>query len=143
MASLSSIRSFAAGWLNQQRTLDLLILNAGVMALNTREITEDGFERQFGTNHLGHFALTGLLMPALLRAPAPRVVTVASLAHRNGKIAFDNLQSELRYKPLGAYATSKLANLLFGFALDRRAKSGALQPAQPGGAPGRGAHPHF
>ncbi len=137
MASLASIRAFAAGFAARGAALttptgndrpsgtalDLLINNAGVMALPTRELTEDGFERQFGTNHLGHFALTGLLMPALLAAPAPRVVTVASLAHRDGKIEFDNLQSERRYKPWEAYGASKLANILFAKELDRRARA--------------------
>ena len=125
MASLASIRAFAAAFLAREIALDLLINNAGVMALPTRELTEDGFERQFGTNHLGHFALTGLLLPALLAAPAPRVVTVASLAHRNGKIAFDNLQSERSYKGKGwdAYGASKLANILFAKELDRRARA--------------------
>jgi NAD(P)-dependent dehydrogenase (short-subunit alcohol dehydrogenase family) len=103
--------------------LDLLINNAGVMALPKRELTADGFERQFGTNHLGHFALTGLLIPQLLAAPAPRVVTVASLAHRNGKIDFENLQSERNYKPWDAYGESKLANILFARELDRRARA--------------------
>ncbi len=125
MASLASIRAFAAAFLARGVVLDLLINNAGVMALPTRELTEDGFERQFGTNHLGHFALTGLLMPALLAAPAPRVVTVASLAHRTGKIEFDNLQSEKSYKGKGweAYNASKLANILFAKELDRRARA--------------------
>jgi NAD(P)-dependent dehydrogenase (short-subunit alcohol dehydrogenase family) len=102
--------------------LDVLVNNAGVMALPKREQTADGFERQFGTNHLGHFALTGLLMPALLKAQAPRVVTVASLAHRNGKMEWDNLQSEKSYSPWGAYNMSKLANILFARELDRRAR---------------------
>ena len=123
MASLASIRAFAAAFPGRGIALDLLINNAGVMALPRRELTEDGFERQFGTNHLGHFALTGLLLPALLAAPAPRVVTVASLAHRDGKIEFDNLQSERRYKPWEAYGASKLANILFAKELDRRARA--------------------
>ena len=125
MASLASIRAFAAAFIGRETALDLLINNAGVMALPKRELTEDGFERQFGTNHLGHFALTGLLMPALLAAPAPRVVTVASLAHRTGKIEFDNLQSEKSYKGAGweAYNASKLANILFAKELDRRARA--------------------
>jgi NAD(P)-dependent dehydrogenase (short-subunit alcohol dehydrogenase family) len=123
MASLASIRRFAAAFGARGVALDLLINNAGVMALPTRELTEDGFERQFGTNHLGHFALTGLLMTRLLAAPAPRVVTVASLAHRNGTIEFDNLQSERRYKPWDAYGASKLANILFAKELDRRARA--------------------
>jgi NAD(P)-dependent dehydrogenase (short-subunit alcohol dehydrogenase family) len=122
MASLASIRSFATAFAGRGIPLDLLINNAGVMALPKREVTVDGFERQFGTNHLGHFALTGLLLPQLLAAPEPRVVTVASLAHRNGKIDFENLQSERGYKPLGAYSESKLANILFAKELDRRAR---------------------
>ena len=122
MASLASIRAFAASFASRGLPLDLLINNAGVMALPTRELTPDGFERQFGTNHLGHFALTGLLIPQLLAAPAPRVVTVASLAHRNGKIEFDNLQSERSYIPWDAYGASKLANILFAKELDRRAR---------------------
>lgn len=122
MASLASIRAFAAEFLRREMPLDVLINNAGVMALPQRELTDDGFERQFGTNHLGHFALTGLLMPALLRARTPRVVTVASLAHRNGRIDFNNLQSEHSYKPWEAYNASKLANILFARELDRRAR---------------------
>lgn len=122
MASLASIRSFAASFAARGLPLDILINNAGVMALPTRELTPDGFERQFGTNHLGHFALTGLLLPQLLAAAAPRVVTVASLAHRNGKIEFDNLQSERSYIPWDAYGASKLANILFANTLDRRAR---------------------
>ncbi len=121
MASLASIRAFAGDFAVRGTGLDVLINNAGVMALPKREVTADGFERQFGTNHLGHFALTGLLIPQLLAAPAPRVVTVASLAHRNGKIDFDNLQSERGYKPWDAYGESKLANILFANELNRRA----------------------
>ncbi|WP_158786974.1 oxidoreductase [Granulicella sp. L46] len=123
MASLASIRAFAASFIGRGIALDLLINNAGVMALPKRELTEDGFERQFGTNHLGHFALTGLLLPALLAAPAPRVVTVASLAHRTGKIDFDNLQRERGYEGWDAYNASKLANILFAKELDRRARA--------------------
>ncbi len=126
VASLRSVRSFAESYLRRERTLDVLINNAGVMALPTRELTEDGFERQFATNHLGHFALTGLLLPAMSRAAAPRVVTVSSLAHRNGKIDAANLQSERDYKPWDAYNNSKLANLLFANELDRRARAAGL-----------------
>ena len=122
MASLASIRGFAGEFVSSGGKLDVLVNNAGVMALPKREQTADGFERQFGTNHLGHFALTGLLMPALLRAQAPRVVTVASLAHRNGKMEWDNLQSEKSYSPWGAYNLSKLANILFARELDHRAR---------------------
>lgn len=122
MASLASIRSFAEAFVSSGARLDGLINNAGVMALPTRELTADGFERQFGTNHLGHFALTGRLMTALLRAEAPRVVTVASLAHRDGKMVWDDLQGERGYTPWGAYNASKLANILFARELDRRAR---------------------
>ena len=136
MASLASIRAFAEQFLARGIALDILINNAGVMALPKRELTVDGFERQFGTNHLGHFALTGLLMPALLRAAAPRVVTVSSLAHRNGKIVWNNLQSETRYVPWDAYNASKLANLLFAFELQRHADTAGSKllsiPVHPG-----------
>ena len=136
MASLASIRGFAAEFAGRGIALDVLVNNAGVMALPKREVTADGFERQFGTNHLGHFALTGLVMPQLLQAAAPRVVTVASLAHRNGKIDFANLQSERGYKPWGAYGESKLANILFARELERRAKAAHSKlmsvPVHPG-----------
>jgi NAD(P)-dependent dehydrogenase (short-subunit alcohol dehydrogenase family) len=123
MASLASVRAFATAFTARGLPLDLLINNAGVMALPRRELTVDGFERQFGTNHLGHFALTGLLMPQLLAAPAPRVVTVSSIAHRRGKIEVDNLAGERKYSPRGAYNQSKLANLLFARELDKRARA--------------------
>lgn len=117
LADLSSVRSFAAGAPDQ---VDLLINNAGVMAA-PRRLTKDGFESQFGTNHLGHFALTGLLLQNLLRAPEPRVVTESSPAHRIGRINFGDLQGERRYVRWLAYGQSKLANLMFVFELQRRA----------------------
>ena len=120
LASLASIRAFAARMIANHQPLDLLINNAGVMDLPTRRLTEDGFELQFGTNHLSHFALTALLLPLLRKAEAPRVVNVSSLAHRGGKIDFDNLQGERQYRPWAAYQQSKLANLLFTFELQRR-----------------------
>jgi len=123
LASFASIRKFALGFCARRQPLDILVNNAGVMALPTRQLTEDGFERQFGTNHLGHFALTTYMVPLLVAADEPRVVTVSSLAHRNGKIEFDNLQSERKYTPWKAYQNSKLANLLFAFELDRRARA--------------------
>jgi NAD(P)-dependent dehydrogenase (short-subunit alcohol dehydrogenase family) len=119
LASLASIRAFAASMLANGRPLDLLINNAGVMDLPTRRLTEDGFELQFGTNHLSHFALTALLLPLLRKAQAPRVVNVSSLAHRGGKIDFGNLQAERKYNSWAAYQQSKLANLLFTFELQR------------------------
>jgi NAD(P)-dependent dehydrogenase (short-subunit alcohol dehydrogenase family) len=120
LASLASIRAFAADMVANGRHLDLLINNAGVMALPTRCLTEDGFEMQFGTNHLGHFALTGLLLPLLRSASGPRIVNVSSVAHRGGEIDFNNLQAELKYQSWPAYQQSKLANLLFTFELQRR-----------------------
>jgi NAD(P)-dependent dehydrogenase (short-subunit alcohol dehydrogenase family) len=120
LADLSSVRAFAEGYVGAGSRLDLLINNAGIMAA-PRRLTKDGFESQFGTNHLGHFALTGLLLPALLRAPAPRVVTVSSFLHRRGTMRFDDLQGERKYDRWGAYSQSKLANLMFCFELQRRA----------------------
>jgi NAD(P)-dependent dehydrogenase (short-subunit alcohol dehydrogenase family) len=117
LADLDSVRAFAA---SGPERLDLLINNAGVMAA-PRRLTKDGFESHFATNHLGHFALTGLLLPALLKAPAPRVVTVSSTMHRGGTIEFDDLQGERKYSRWGAYSQSKLANLMFCFELQRRA----------------------
>ena len=118
LADLASVRAFAG----DAPAPDLLINNAGVMALPYRR-TADGFEMQLGTNHLGHFALTGLLLPRLAERPEPRVVTVSSQAHRMGKIAFDDLQSERSYKKWAAYGQSKLANLLFTYELARRAEA--------------------
>jgi NAD(P)-dependent dehydrogenase (short-subunit alcohol dehydrogenase family) len=119
LADLSSVRRFAEAFGERHDGLDLLVNNAGVMALPHRR-TADGFEMQLGTNHLGHFALTGLLLGRLLARPEPRVVTVASEAHKIGKIDFDDLQSERRYQKWKAYGQSKLANLLFTFELGRR-----------------------
>ena len=123
LASLSSIRSFAERTIERfpGESLDLLINNAGVMALPKREETEDGFERQFATNYLGPFALTALLLPSVKAKPGSRVVTVSSSMSHRGKIEFDNLQSERVYKPMsGAYAQSKLADLIFAQELQRR-----------------------
>ena len=125
LASLDSVREVAARELDKGLPLDLLINNAGVMTPPKRLETKDGFELQFGTNVLGHFALTGLLMPALEQAAVsaqqdPRVVTIASIAHKRGRINFDDLQSTKQYSPMKAYQQSKLADLLFAFELDRR-----------------------
>lgn len=119
LASLRSVRAFAA---RISGPIDLLVNNAGVMA-PPRRLTEDGFESQFGINHLGHFALTGLLLPSLLTAAEPRVVTVSSGAHRIGRINFDDLQGERRYNNWLSYGQSKLANLMFALELDRRARA--------------------
>ncbi len=128
LASLASVRDFAAQELAKRRPLHILINNAGVMAPPQRLETADGFELQFGTNVLGHFALTALLMPALEQAAAesvdrPRVVIIASIAHKQGKINFDDLQSTKIYGPMRAYQQSKLGDLLFAFELDRRLRA--------------------
>ena len=121
LADLSSVRDFADSWAEGHPDgLDVLVNNAGVMAIPRRE-TADGFEMQLGTNHLGHFALTGLLLEAL--KPDARVVTVSSGVHRMGSIDFDDLQSETDYRKWSAYAQSKLANLLFALELHRRASA--------------------
>ncbi len=119
LASLASIRSFASTVQEKHDALHILCNNAGVMALPYRK-TADGFEMQFGTNHLGHFALTGLLLDRLLRTPGARVVNVSSTAHRIGKMNFEDLNSERRYARWLAYGQSKLANLLFTYELQRR-----------------------
>jgi NAD(P)-dependent dehydrogenase (short-subunit alcohol dehydrogenase family) len=122
LASLDSVRSFAEEFKRSRDGLDLLINNAGVMA-PPRRTTSDGFELQLGTNHLGHFALTGLLLGTMEGREGARVVTVTSTAHRMGKINFDDLQSEGRYSRWRAYGQSKLSNLLFAFELDRRLRA--------------------
>ena len=135
LASLDSIASFAAQLLESRPRLDLLINNAGVMALPHRK-TADGFEMQFGTNHLGHFALTGRLLPALLAAEGSRVVNVSSIAHKFGKIDFNDLQGERRYQKWRAYGQSKLANLLFTFELQRRLAAAAASTIATAAHPG-------
>ncbi|MGI8769997.1 MAG: oxidoreductase [Acidobacteriaceae bacterium] len=122
LADLDSVRAFADRFLASGHPLDLLILNAGVMAVPQRTPTRQGFEMQFGTNHLGHFALAGLLLPALLHQDSSRIVVVSSIAHKRGRIHLDDLNSEHSYHPRDAYAQSKLANLMFGLELDRRLK---------------------
>ena len=117
LADLSSVRAFASGYDRDQ--LDLLVNNAGVMAIPYRQ-TADGFEMQIGTNHLGHFALAGLLLGKLLAAPSARVVSVASNAHRMKQMDMDDLRSDKGYAAWDAYARSKVANLLFTFELQRR-----------------------
>ena len=119
LTELSSIHAFAERTRADHPTIDLLINNAGVM-IPPYGTTADGFELQFGTNHLGHFALTGLLLPCLMNAEAGRVVTVASNAHRFGRIDFADPNHRRRYIRWEAYGQSKLANLLFAFELNRR-----------------------
>jgi NAD(P)-dependent dehydrogenase (short-subunit alcohol dehydrogenase family) len=129
LGDLASIGRFAAGCaaaLSGPGGLDLLVNNAGVMAL-PRQSTADGFERQFGVNHLGHFALTGLLLPELLARPGSRVVTVTSGLHRSGRMDFDDLMGERRYGRFSAYTQSKLANVLFALELHRRAAAAGTE----------------
>ena len=119
LASLAAVRAAAADLTARFPRLDLLINNAGVM-MPPYSRTADGFELQFGTNHLGHFALTGLLMGSLMAQPGSRIVTVSSNGHRAGRINFADLQSERHYRKMSAYGQSKLANLMFTYELQRR-----------------------
>jgi NAD(P)-dependent dehydrogenase (short-subunit alcohol dehydrogenase family) len=124
LADLASVRGVSERLLAEGHPLDLLIHNAGVMAPPKRLTTVDGFELQFGTNVLGHFALTANLMPLLQRAAGtPRIVTLASIAHKAGRIDFDDLMGERHYSPMGRYQQSKLADLIFAFELDRRLRA--------------------
>ena len=120
LASLGSIAVFAERIKASHGALHVLVNNAGVMTPPVRRTTADGFELQFGTNHLGHFALTGRLLPLLRAADRPRVTTVSSGMHHIGRIHFDDLQFEKKYRPAAAYGQSKLANLMFAFELQRR-----------------------
>ncbi|EHB55875.1 short-chain dehydrogenase/reductase SDR [Mycolicibacterium rhodesiae JS60] len=138
LTSLDSVRAAADALRTSHPRIDLLINNAGVM-WTPKETTKDGFELQFGTNHLGHFAFTGLLLDSLLAVPNSRVVTISSLGHRLlADIHFDDLQWERRYSRIAAYGQSKLANLLFTYELQRRleqAKSDTIAvAAHPGGS---------
>jgi NAD(P)-dependent dehydrogenase (short-subunit alcohol dehydrogenase family) len=136
LADLASVHRFAEAFLAGYDRLDILANNAGVMAIPHCK-TADGFEVQLGTNHMGHFALTGLLAPVILKTPGARVVTVSSSAHMFGRIQFDDLNGEQSYGKWSAYGQSKLANLLFTYELQRKlveAGSGAISVA---------AHPGF
>ncbi|WP_295218753.1 SDR family oxidoreductase [uncultured Brevundimonas sp.] len=119
LASLASVQAFAERYLATGRPIDILIDNAGVMALPTRQTTVDGFEMQFGTNYLSHFALVGRLLPLLTAAKA-RVVQLSSVAHRSGHIRLDDLNSQTHYSPWPVYQQSKLAMLMFALELQRR-----------------------
>jgi NAD(P)-dependent dehydrogenase (short-subunit alcohol dehydrogenase family) len=134
-ARLASVRAFAAQW-DEHRPIDVLVLNAGIASVPQREETEDGFERQLATNYLGHFALTGLLLPRINTVYGSRIVQVASIAHRRAQLHFDDLQLKRNYDPGVAYNQSKLAILMFGLELDRRLRAAQSQirsiPAHPG-----------
>jgi NAD(P)-dependent dehydrogenase (short-subunit alcohol dehydrogenase family) len=135
LASLESIRAAADQILAAHDRIDLLINNAGLMWPPYGKTT-DGFELQFGTNHLGHFALTGLVLEAMLPVPGSRVVTVSSNGHRTGRINFADLQSERRYGRMTAYAQSKLANLMFTYELQRRMHAAGAPTAALAAHPG-------
>jgi NAD(P)-dependent dehydrogenase (short-subunit alcohol dehydrogenase family) len=135
LANLAAVAAFAER-MQARPSLDLLINNAGVMALPRRQVTADGFEMQLGTNHLGHFALTARLLPLLRLASAPRVVSVSSLAHRTGSIDFGDLQGERHYSPWKAYGQSKLACLMFALELQRRSDAAGWKVTSIAAHPG-------
>ncbi len=120
LASLESIEAFGESLRSSRDSLDLLINNAAVMTPPKRQVTSDGFELQFGTNYLGHFALTAQLLPLLRKGNKPRVVSLSSVAARSGTITFDDLQAERNYRPMPVYGQSKLACLMFALELQRR-----------------------
>lgn len=122
LSDLDSVKFFADRFKKQYKQLDVLCNNAGVMFLPFRK-TKQGFEMQFGTNHLGHFALTGLLLERLLSTDNSRIVTTSSMYHRSGKMDFVNLNGEKKYDKYKAYAASKLANLFFAYELQRKLKA--------------------
>ncbi|KAM3109675.1 SDR family oxidoreductase [Phormidesmis sp. 146-33] len=136
LANLQSVKDFAERLRSQQDSLDLLINNAGVMMPPKRLETTDGFELQFGVNYLGHFAITAQLMPMLCKGKNARVVTLSSIAARNGTIDFDDLQAKHNYKPMAVYGQSKLACLMFAFELQRRSEAGQWGVASFAAHPG-------
>jgi NAD(P)-dependent dehydrogenase (short-subunit alcohol dehydrogenase family) len=135
LGSLESVRKAGAQLAARYPNIDLLINNAGVM-MPPYGLTKDGYELQFGTNHLGHFALTGLLIPQLLGTPDSRVVTVSSNAHRAGRINFEDLNSARRYRRMTAYGQSKLANLMFTYELQRRLSAAGAETIAVAAHPG-------
>lgn len=137
LANLVSVADFATRFATAHASLDLLINNAGVMALPKRQTTADGFEMQLGINYLGHYALTARLLPLLRRGDQPRVVNLSSLAHRSGAIDFDDLQGAKSYNPFKAYCQSKLAMLIFALELQRHSDAAGW------GLMSNAAHPGF
>ena len=137
LAKLASVAEFASRYAAAHTSLDLLVNNAGVMALPQRQVTSDGFEMQLGTNYLGHYALTAHLLPLLRQGHQPRVVNLSSLAHRSGAINFGDLQSARSYSSWKAYCQSKLAMLMFALELQRRSDAGGW------GLMSNAAHPGF
>jgi len=135
LASLASIRAFSTDFHDRFKKLDLLVNNAGVMAIPRRN-TADGFEMQFGTNHLGHFALTGLLLDRVVASGIGRIVNVSSMVHKFGRMQFDDLQGDKRYRKWAAYGQSKLANLLFTSELQKRLEAAGLPVISAAAHPG-------
>ncbi len=137
LSDLSSIKQFAIDFKSKHDRLDILLNNAGIM-MTPYKLTKDGFESQFGTNHLGHFALTGLLMDLIKKTTQSRVVNVSSLAHKKGQIDFNNLLDDngLSYAPMKAYRRSKLANLLFTYQLQRRLEANNIKTIAAAAHPG-------
>ncbi|WP_299177341.1 SDR family oxidoreductase [uncultured Brevundimonas sp.] len=135
LANLASVHAFADRLKGQLDSLDLLINNAGVMTPPQRQTTADGFELQLGANHLGHFALTEGLLPLLKKGDGPRMVSVSSIAARQGVIDFDDLNAEQSYRPMRVYAQSKLACLMFALEFERRSRKAGW------GVLGLAAHP--
>lgn len=136
LGSLASVAAFGARLRAIGRPLDILVNNAGVMTPPTRKITSDGFELQFGTNYLSHFALTAHLLPLLQQAGGARVVSLGSVAARNGQINFADLQSQASYSPMAAYRQSKIACLMFALELARRSEAGQWGIASLAAHPG-------
>jgi NAD(P)-dependent dehydrogenase (short-subunit alcohol dehydrogenase family) len=137
LANLASVADFATRYAAAHASLDLLVNNAGVMALPQRQVTSDGFEMQLGINYLGHYALTAHLLPLLRQGRQPRVVNLSSLAHRSGAINFGDPQSVKSYNPFKAYCQSKLAMLMFALELQRRSDAAGW------GLMSNAAHPGF
>lgn len=136
LADLGSVAAFGQRLASRRYAIDALVNNAGLMTPPRRDTTVDGFERQFGVNYLGHFALTAHLLPLLRQAPAPRVVTLSSIAARSGWIDLDDLQAARHYKPMPVYAQSKLACLMFAFELQRRSDEAGWGVTSLGAHPG-------
>lgn len=136
LASLDSVAALGERLRGERNHLDILINNAGVMTPPVRQETADGFELQLGTNHLGHFALTGHLMPLLRAAGDARVVTLSSIAAQSGAINFDDLNAERSYDPMPVYGQSKLACLMFAFELQRRSAAAGWDVISLGAHPG-------
>jgi NAD(P)-dependent dehydrogenase (short-subunit alcohol dehydrogenase family) len=138
LGNLASIAAFGGRLKDKGRPIDVLVNNAGVMTPPRREVTSDGFELQFGTNYLGHFALSAHLLPLVRKSPAPRVVTLSSVAARSSDatIDFSDIQAERAYKPMQVYSRSKLACLMFAFELQRQSNASGWGITSVGAHPG-------